>query len=97
MVFVGPWDLSIALGTTVDDFITSGQESALARIAAVCREHGVIAGAYAGSDSFSRFLLGLGYQVLATDSDTNRLLRARPPAASAGGADESGGGGVSPY
>lgn len=91
MIFVGPWDLSIALGTTVDEFIRLGEDSALARIVDACRRHDVIPGAYAGTDQFTDFLVGLGFQVLATASDTGLLASARPP----GQRRESGGSG--PY
>ncbi|MFI7481122.1 aldolase/citrate lyase family protein [Kocuria sp. M1R5S2] len=86
MVFVGPFDLALALGRDVDDLLADTSEGApLPRIARACREAGVLLGAYGGSPERSAALRAQGacWIAVATDSGVLRLgseaARAAPP------------------
>jgi 4-hydroxy-2-oxoheptanedioate aldolase len=81
-IFVGPFDLSIALGLPVDDLLADDRPDApLPRIAAACRAEGIIAGAYAGSVERAAVLRDRGYDLLAVTSDTELLQSAARAAA----------------
>ncbi len=81
-IFVGPFDLSIALGRPVDEMLADGAPGApLPRIAAACRAAGVIAGAYAGSVDRAAALRDRGFDLLAVASDTDLLQSAARAAA----------------
>ena len=76
-LFVGPSDLGLDLG--LED---AALDDALRRIAAACREHGRLAGAFAlGAERIPRWV-GLGYEFLAVDSDASLLLDAARAAVS---------------
>jgi 4-hydroxy-2-oxoheptanedioate aldolase len=66
-LFIGPNDLSLSLGTTVDEMLEDG--SALARIAAAAKANGLTVGAYGGNPAMAeRFRAhGISCLVIATD------------------------------
>ncbi|MDQ2757783.1 MAG: aldolase/citrate lyase family protein [Actinomycetota bacterium] len=69
-VFVGPFDLSLALGTDVASLLDDGGASApLPRVVAACRAAGVRAGAYAGEPARAARLLELGFDWVAVTTD----------------------------
>lgn len=72
MVFVGPFDLSLRLGTTVDALLAdTAADAPLPRILAACRDAGVLAGAFGPGVDRTRALVELGFTrvVLALDTD----------------------------
>ncbi|QPZ38321.1 HpcH/HpaI aldolase family protein [Paramicrobacterium chengjingii] len=73
MIFVGPFDLSIALGTTVHDLLAQGRNGELGTIVAACERHNVIAGAFAGTVERSERLAELGFSALAAGTDEGML------------------------
>jgi 4-hydroxy-2-oxoheptanedioate aldolase len=81
-IFVGPFDLSIALGLAVDDLLADGAPDApLSRISAACRAAGILAGAYAGSVDRAEVLRERGFDFVAVTSDTELLQSAARAAA----------------
>jgi 2-keto-3-deoxy-L-rhamnonate aldolase RhmA len=69
-LFVGPYDLSLSLGTTVEEMLADrSADSALARIVAAAHANGLGVGAYGGSPSLAdRFrAYGISCLVVATD------------------------------
>lgn len=86
MIFVGPFDLSLALGLDVDDLLSSRDESApLPRIVQACSAAGIRAGAYAGTPERAALLAAMGFHWVASTTDTALLrlgvetLRERTP------------------
>lgn len=73
LIFVGPYDLAISLGISLDELLAGGQGE-LTAIASACHEHGVIPGAYAGSSERAARLAGLGFELLAVATDRQLLL-----------------------
>lgn len=74
MVFVGPFDLALALGRDVDDLLADTAEDApLPRIARACRDAGVLLGAYAGSPARAAALQAQGASWIAVATDTGVL------------------------
>ena len=74
MIFVGPFDLSLALGLDIDDLLSSAEDDApLARIARACRQVGIRAGAYAGSSDRAALLAAAGFDWIAAATDTGLL------------------------
>ncbi len=71
-LFVGPFDLALALGTTVDALLAA-PDSPLRRIAAAARAAGVVAGAFAGDPDRGASLNALGFGPVAVGSDTGAL------------------------
>ncbi len=72
MVFVGPFDLSLRLGTTVDALLAdTAPDAPLPRILAACRDAGVLAGAFGPGVDRTSALAALGFTrvVLALDTD----------------------------
>jgi 4-hydroxy-2-oxoheptanedioate aldolase len=66
MIFVGPWDLALALGLSLDELLAlEGDASPLVRIAAACTSAKIRAGAYAGTPERGRVLQALGFEVVA--------------------------------
>jgi 4-hydroxy-2-oxoheptanedioate aldolase len=66
MIFVGPWDLALALGLSLDELLAlEGDASPLVRIAAACSAAGIRAGAFAGTPERGRVLVALGFEVVA--------------------------------
>ncbi|MCS5732217.1 HpcH/HpaI aldolase family protein [Herbiconiux daphne] len=70
-VFVGPVDLALSLGTTVDDLLADeSPDSALRRIARAAVEAGVTPGAFAGSPGTAHAFAALGYRFIAATTDS---------------------------
>lgn len=77
MIFVGPHDLAIALGTTVDDLLADASPgSALARIVRACERSGIAAGAFAGSDERASRLEALGFTAIVPATASGLLASA---------------------
>ncbi len=69
-VFVGPFDLSLALGTDVVSLLADdGPSAPLPRVVAACRAAGVRAGAYAGEPGRAARMLELGFDWVAVTTD----------------------------
>jgi 4-hydroxy-2-oxoheptanedioate aldolase len=71
MVFVGPFDLSLALGLDVDDLLADDSDgSPLTAVLQACAESGIRAGAFAGSPARADRLAALGFTdvVVLTDA-----------------------------
>ncbi len=74
MIFVGPFDLSLALGTDVDGLLAAGERTApLPRIVQACSAAGIPAGAYAGTPERAALLAAAGFQWIAATTDTALL------------------------
>lgn len=72
--FVGPNDLALALGMTVDELLAdSRDDSPLARIRAVSRAAGIRCGAYAAAPAMAARFAELGYDDLAVATDVDAL------------------------
>ena len=72
LVFVGPFDLSLSLGTTVDGLL-GDDPSALRRILAACEAAGVAAGAFGASVPRARRFIELGFTWVIAALDTGVL------------------------
>ena len=69
-VFVGPFDLSLALGTDVVSLLADdGPSAPLPRVVDACRAAGVRAGAYAGEPERAARMLELGFDWVAVTND----------------------------
>jgi 4-hydroxy-2-oxoheptanedioate aldolase len=74
-IFVGPFDLSLALGLNVDEMLADrAPESPLARIVAACQAHGIVAAAYGGVPARSRLLAEQGFTMIASATDDGLLV-----------------------
>ena len=74
MIFVGPFDLSLALGRKLDDVLAdSSSEAPLPRVVAACRDAGILAGAFAGEPTRARAMAQLGFEWVAVTSDVGLL------------------------
>lgn len=74
MIFVGPFDLSLALGLDVDDLLAATDGDApLARIARACSGAGIRAGAYAGTPERAVLLAAAGFDWIASTTDSALL------------------------
>jgi 4-hydroxy-2-oxoheptanedioate aldolase len=74
MVFVGPFDLALALGRDVDELLAdTSADAPLPTIVRACREAGVLAGAYAGSPERAAALRAQGFSWIAVTTDTGVL------------------------
>jgi 4-hydroxy-2-oxoheptanedioate aldolase len=74
LVFVGPFDLSLSLGTTVDGLLgDDGDASVLQRILAACEAAGVAAGAFGASVPRARRFVELGFTWVIAALDTGVL------------------------
>ena len=76
-VYVGPSDLSLALGGTprldqTDPAVVRAQQ----QIVAACRRHGVVAGIHNATAAYALEMIAAGYQFVTLASDT-RLLAAK--------------------
>ncbi|MTD15104.1 hypothetical protein GIS00_14265 [Nakamurella sp. YIM 132087] len=70
MIFVGPFDLSIALGTDVDSLVADAADDApLPRIVAACRAAGIRVGVFAGTSDRAEQLAELGFQDIIAFTD----------------------------
>lgn len=94
MVFVGPFDLALALGRTVDDLLADDAPGApLPTVASACRAAGVRAGAFAGDHDRAERLVALGFTDVVVATDAGLLGGAARDAVArwAGGADDAAG------
>lgn len=73
MIFVGPYDLALSLGTPLDALI-AGDKGELQSVVSACRARDVIPGVYAGSPARARQLAALGFEVVAARSDRDLLI-----------------------
>lgn len=71
MVFVGPFDLAMAFGISVDELLGDGV--VLDRIVAACSAHGVRAGAFAGTAERAGVLFDRGFTDVAVLTDAGLL------------------------
>lgn len=72
MVFVGPFDLSLSLGTTVDALLEDeSADSPLRRIVAVCADAGITAGAFGATVPRAQRFVELGFTFVAATLDTS--------------------------
>lgn len=74
LLFVGPFDLSLALGTDVDALLADAA-GPLRRVAVAAAAAGIRAGAYAGEPARALRLAQLGFTVVAATSDTDVVER----------------------
>jgi 4-hydroxy-2-oxoheptanedioate aldolase len=69
-IFLGPFDLALALGIPLPELLADrGETSPLRRVVAACRAQGIVAAAYAGTPARAEVLHGHGFSVLAVTSD----------------------------
>lgn len=69
-LFVGPFDLARALGTTVDALLDDRSAgNALGEVVAAARRHGILVGAFAGTPGNARRLRAHGISCLAVTTD----------------------------
>lgn len=74
MIFVGPFDLSLALGRKLDDVLAdTGSAAPLPRVVAACRAAGILAGAFAGEPPRARAMVGHGFEWVAVTSDVGLI------------------------
>ncbi|WP_424347702.1 HpcH/HpaI aldolase family protein [Kocuria sp. CH-021] len=74
MVFVGPFDLALALGRDVDELVAdTAADAPLPTIVRACREAGVLAGAFAGSPERAAALRAQGFSWIAVTTDAGVL------------------------
>lgn len=73
MVFVGPYDLAISLGTSLDD-LCAGRDGSLEAIVSACRANDVIPGAYAGTRDRTARFQQLGFELIAATTDRRLIL-----------------------
>lgn len=77
MVFVGPFDLSLALGLDVDDMVAdTSPNSPLARIVRACAAAGIRAGVFAGAPERARRLASFGFSDIVVLTDATLLAGA---------------------
>jgi len=76
-VFVGPFDLAIALGVSVSDLLADDRPgNPLTTVVDACRRAGTLAGAFAGSIEAARTLAARGFTSLAVAVDTQLIAAA---------------------
>ncbi len=69
-LFVGPLDLALALGTTVEALLDdTAPDGSLGRVVAAARSHGILVGGYAGSPATARRMRAHGIRCLAVTTD----------------------------
>ncbi|WP_194291378.1 HpcH/HpaI aldolase family protein [Cumulibacter manganitolerans] len=74
MIFVGPFDLSLALGRDIDDVLADRSPDApLPRVVAACRAAGIVPGAFAGDPRRARAIVEHGFEWVAVTSDVGLL------------------------
>lgn len=87
-LFVGPLDLAIALGTTVEALLEDhGDGNPLGRVVAAARRHGILVAAFAGTPAIAQRLRAHGIRCLAVTTDVAVVAQG----AAAVLADDSGG------
>lgn len=82
-IFVGPYDLSLSLGMTLEELTGEGQDGILADIARRCTAAGVTPGIYTGEPELSEKMAALGFRFMPAASDTGLLAVAARHAVSA--------------
>ncbi|MFC9556374.1 HpcH/HpaI aldolase/citrate lyase family protein [Rhodococcus sp. NPDC056960] len=82
-IFVGPYDLALSLGTTLEKLTSGGEDGILADIARRCTAAGVVPGIYAGELGLAEKMADLGYRFMPTASDTGLLAVAARTAVAA--------------
>ncbi|HEY8317992.1 MAG TPA: aldolase/citrate lyase family protein [Amnibacterium sp.] len=74
MLFVGPFDLSLRLGTTVDALLAdSGADAPLPRVLAAAAKAGLIAGAFGAEPARAAVLASLGFSWVIVTTDAGLL------------------------
>lgn len=69
-LFIGPLDLALALGTTVDQLLDDrGPDAPLTRVVAAAQRHGILAAAFAGTPVNAQRLRAHGIHCLAVTTD----------------------------
>lgn len=69
-LFVGPFDLAIALGIELDDLLAdTTEQSPLRRIVSATERQGIVAGAFAGSPERATILIDHGFTFVAVATD----------------------------
>jgi 4-hydroxy-2-oxoheptanedioate aldolase len=97
-VYVGPGDLSLALGGRPGaDFDDGPVPEALERIAKAARERGKVAGIHNGSAAYARRMIDLGYQFVTVQSDLGFVTRAARETLAAVRGESAGSGPSGPY
>lgn len=77
MVFVGPFDLSLALGVDVEDLVDdTTATSPLSRIVTACRAAGIRAGAFGGAPERAHRLRRFGFTDVVVFTDAGLLAEA---------------------
>ncbi|BCB89609.1 HpcH/HpaI aldolase family protein [Phytohabitans suffuscus] len=77
MVFVGPLDLALASGVSVEALLAdTGPTAPLRQIVTACTARGVRVGAFAGSASRSAALAAAGFHAIAVATDSGLLANA---------------------
>jgi 4-hydroxy-2-oxoheptanedioate aldolase len=75
-LFIGPWDLSLALGIQrAGNLADPAMVEACDRILAAARKHGLVAGIYADSAAQGRPLAARGFRLVNVATDTMLLQR----------------------
>ncbi|GAB7190827.1 4-hydroxy-2-oxoheptanedioate aldolase [Kineococcus sp. NUM-3379] len=70
VVFVGPFDLSLELGTTVEELLAAdGADDPLPTIVRACAESSVVPGAFAATEERAARLRELGFRFVAAATD----------------------------
>jgi 4-hydroxy-2-oxoheptanedioate aldolase len=72
-LFVGPFDLALSLGIALDELLADG--AVLTAIARAAAEHGLVAGAFAGTPERAVRLRELGYTFVAATTEQDLLAR----------------------
>lgn len=75
LLFVGPFDLSLALGTDVDTLLADGVAGPLGRVVAAAEAAGIRAGAFGGTPVRARRMAELGFTLIAATTDTDVVER----------------------
>ena len=75
LLFVGPFDLSLALGTDVDALLADGGAGPLGRVVAAAEAGGIRAGAFAGTPDRARRMAELGFTFIAATTDVDVVER----------------------
>jgi 4-hydroxy-2-oxoheptanedioate aldolase len=75
LLFVGPFDLSLSLGTDVDGLLSDGAAGPLGRVVAAAAATGIRAGAFAGTPARARRMAEVGFTFIAGTTDTDVVER----------------------
>lgn len=74
-LYVGPSDLTLALGgtTSTDPSVSAAFDEALARVLAACRENGIIPGIHTPTGDIARVRADAGFRFISVASDLTHL------------------------